>query len=57
LLEAYAFGKIGQIMLWGAIASFALAAIMLVLVCLGFRHAIRTPNEAQLPKLAPITAS
>jgi hypothetical protein len=48
LLEAYAFSEIGQIMLWGAIASFILAAIMLVLVCLGFWHARRTPSDAQI---------
>src|SRR5205085_12306425 len=35
LLEAYAFSKIGQIMLWGAIASFIAAALMSVLVGLG----------------------
>ncbi|MBV9047203.1 MAG: hypothetical protein JOY58_02985 [Solirubrobacterales bacterium] len=51
LLEAYAFSMIGQLMLWGAIASFALAAIMLALVGLGFWHARRTPHEAQM--LAP----
>jgi hypothetical protein len=45
LLEGYAFWKMGQVMLWGAIASFILAAIMLVLVGLGFRHAQRTPPE------------
>jgi hypothetical protein len=28
LLEAYAFAKIGQVMLWGAIASFLLAAVL-----------------------------
>src|ERR1017187_1541162 len=32
LLEAYAFSKIGQVMLWGAIASFILAAFMFALV-------------------------
>jgi hypothetical protein len=53
LLEAYAFSKIGQIMLWGAIASFILAAVMLVLVGLGFRHARRTPGEAQMLKREP----
>jgi hypothetical protein len=56
LLEAYAFAKIGQIMLWGAIASFALAAIMFVLVCLGFSHARRTPSEAQMPEFATAAA-
>ncbi|MGH2896288.1 MAG: hypothetical protein ACRDPM_23870 [Solirubrobacteraceae bacterium] len=48
LLEAYAFSKIGQIMLWGAIASFALALITSVLVGLGFAHARRTESETQM---------
>jgi hypothetical protein len=57
LLEAYAFSKIGQVMLWGAIASFILAAVMLVLVALGFWHARRTPTEAQMLRreTAPVT--
>ena len=50
LLEAYAFSEIGQIMLWGAIASFALALVMSVLVALGFAHARRTePQEQMFP--------
>jgi hypothetical protein len=55
LLEAYAFSKIGQIMLIGAIASFILAAAMAVLVALGLRHAARTPQDARLlaPKAVP----
>lgn len=48
LLEAYAFWKIGQIMLWGAIASFALALITAILVGLGLAHARRTEPEAQM---------
>jgi len=48
LLEAYAFSKIGQIMLWGAIASFAAALSMSVLVGLGFAHARRTEPETRL---------
>ena len=48
LLEAYGFWKIGEVMLWGAIASFILAAIMLVLVGAGFRHASRTSEEERL---------
>jgi hypothetical protein len=48
LLEAYAFSKIGQIMLWGAIASFAGALFMGVLVGLGFAHARRTEPETRL---------
>jgi hypothetical protein len=50
LLEAYAFSKIGAIMLWGAIASFALAAVMSVLVGLGFWHARRTASETEMFK-------
>jgi hypothetical protein len=55
LLEAYAFSKIGQIMLWGAIASFLAAALMSVLVGLGFWHARRTEREAEMfaPKAVP----
>ncbi|HKO25972.1 MAG TPA: hypothetical protein VJU80_00825 [Solirubrobacteraceae bacterium] len=48
LLEAYAFSTIGVIMLWGAIVSFALAAVMSVLVGLGFWHARRTSEEEQI---------
>ena len=59
LLEAYAFSKTGQIMLWGAIASFALAFVMAILVGLGFWHAARTPEEARMlsPKATAVTAS
>src|ERR1700727_1562935 len=42
LLEAYAFSEIGVIMLYGAIASFVLAALMFVLVGFGFAHARST---------------
>jgi hypothetical protein len=46
LLNAYAFWKIGQIALWAAVASFALAAVMLVLTILGFWHLRRvSPSE------------
>ncbi len=48
LLEAYAFSTIGEVMFWGAIASFALALVMAVLVGLGFRHARRTSAEEEL---------
>ena len=48
LLEAYAFSEIGQIMLWGAIASFAAALMMGVPVALGFAHARRLEPEARL---------
>jgi hypothetical protein len=58
LLEAYAFSKIGQIMLIGALASFILAAIMAALVGLGFAHAVRTSEEERMlaPKVVPVTA-
>jgi hypothetical protein len=45
LLEAYAFSKIGVVMLWGAIASFVLAGLMSITVGLGFWHAWRTESE------------
>jgi hypothetical protein len=59
LLEAYAFSKIGQIMLFGAIASFILAAMMLLLVGLGFQHARSTAPEKRMlaPKAKPIPAA
>jgi hypothetical protein len=55
LLEAYAFSTIGTIMLWGAITAFIAALCMSVLVGLGFWHARRTTEEAQVlaPKTAP----
>jgi hypothetical protein len=57
LLEAYAFSKIGEVMLWGAIASFLLAAVMFLLVALGIQHARRTAPEKVLlaPNLSPAT--
>jgi hypothetical protein len=54
LLEAYAFSTIGEVMFWGAIASFCLAVVMAVLVALGFRHARRASEEEEL--LAPHTS-
>jgi hypothetical protein len=55
LLEAYAFSTIGQIMLWGAIASFILAAMMFVLVGFGFQHARATAHDKRMlaPKMSP----
>jgi hypothetical protein len=46
LLEAYAFGTFATIALVAAICSFALAALMAILVAFGFWHARRT-NEAE----------
>ncbi|MBV9334405.1 MAG: hypothetical protein JO243_00820 [Solirubrobacterales bacterium] len=57
LLEAYAFSTIGTVMLWGAIASFVLAAIMVVLVGLGFWHARSIPDEEALLAPRPVPAS
>lgn len=48
LLEAYGFAEVGTIMLWGAIASFALAAVMALLVGLGFWHAARVPEDERI---------
>lgn len=48
LLNAYAFWEIGQIALWGSVASFIGAGLLLILSGLGFRHARRTTAAAQL---------
>jgi hypothetical protein len=55
LLEAYAFSEIGAVMMFGAIASFILAALMAMLVGLGFWHAARVSEETRLlaPKVVP----
>jgi hypothetical protein len=50
LLEAYGYSLIATIALWCAIAAFALAGVMAVLVGLGLAHAKRTgDNEELLP--------
>jgi hypothetical protein len=46
LLSAYGFWKFGEIALWAAIASFALAGVMLVLSALGFVH-LRKVGETE----------
>lgn len=48
LLEAYGFGTIGTVMLWGAIASFIGAAVLLVLTGFGIWHANKTSAEERL---------
>jgi hypothetical protein len=54
LLEAYGFSLIALIALWCAIAAFALAGVMAVLVGLGFAHARRTGDTDELmPSHAP----
>jgi hypothetical protein len=48
LLEAYGFSLIATIAFWCAMAAFALAAVMAVLVVLGFVHARRTDEREEL---------
>jgi hypothetical protein len=48
LLNAYAFWKMGQIALYGAIAAFAGAALMLVLSIMGIAHLRRVPVEQEV---------
>src|SRR5579875_27478 len=57
LLEAYAFSEIGQVMLWGAIASFVLALVMSILVGLGLWHAHRVTESEPLLKRHPLPVS
>jgi hypothetical protein len=57
LLEAYAFSEIGLIMLWAAIAAFALALIMSVLVGVGFWHGSRTADETELMGRPAVTTA
>jgi hypothetical protein len=57
LLEAYAFWEMGQIALIAAIASFAAAAVMLILTTLGFWHLRRvSPSEEVLAHTLHIDA-
>ncbi len=48
LLNAYAFGFMGLIALYGAIAAFVLALAMLLLVLLGIRHYRQIDPEASI---------
>ena len=48
LLEAYAFGEMGQIALIASICSFILAGVMLVLSGLGFWHLRRVSPTAEI---------
>jgi hypothetical protein len=59
LLNAYAFWQLGQIALAAGIASFVLAAIMLVLTILGLMHLRRaTPAERMMEsRPAPVPVS
>src|SRR3954453_13746995 len=56
LLNAYAFWKMGQIAMWGAISSFIAAGLLLLLSALGYGHSRRASPEAEvLPKLGAHT--
>lgn len=48
LLEAYGFGAVGTVMMWGAIAAFAGALVLLVLSLLGLRHAADASPEERV---------
>jgi hypothetical protein len=48
LLEAYAFWQLGQIALYSAIASFAAAALMLVLSILGLLHLRKVDGKEEI---------
>lgn len=48
LLNAYAFGFIGTIALYGAIGAFLAAAVMLLLTVLGIRHYRKTDPTAEV---------
>jgi hypothetical protein len=52
LLNAYAFWKVGQIALIGAVAALALAVVMAILTILGFWHLRRVSPAAEF--LAPV---
>jgi hypothetical protein len=58
LLNAYAFGTMATVAMWGAIAAFVAAAAMLVLTFLGFAHMRRAPahQEVGLGHAAPSPA-
>lgn len=45
LLNAYAFSQMGVIALYGAIAAFVGAALMLILSLLGLRHSRKAPAD------------
>ncbi|HLI42843.1 MAG TPA: hypothetical protein VKU92_00030 [Acidimicrobiales bacterium] len=48
LLEAYGFSQFGQVAFVGAIISFVLAGLMLVLVALGYWHSRKVSEEEEL---------
>lgn len=53
LLNAYAFWKMGELALWGAVVSFIGAGLLLLLSALGYAHLRRVPPTAEVfPRLA-----
>jgi len=57
LLNAYAFWKIGQLALLGAIAAFGMAVMAAALTVLGFRHARKvSPHTTLLMPAVPAAA-
>jgi hypothetical protein len=48
LLNAYAFWKMGELALWGAIVSFTGAALLLILSALGYAHLRRVSPVAEV---------
>jgi hypothetical protein len=48
LLNAYAFWKMGQIALWGAIVAFAGAAILLLMSIAGYAHLRHVSPDAEI---------
>ena len=53
LLNAFAFWKMGQLALIGAVGSFGAAALMLILSLFGLRHARRVAPEVELGAKTP----
>ena len=57
LLNAYGFWQMGQLALYGAIAAFAAAALMLILSLFGVWHLSRAPESAEVfPRISRKTA-
>ncbi len=48
LLNAYAFWKMGELALWGAIVSFIGAGLLLILSALGYAHLRRASPDAEV---------
>ena len=55
LLNAWGWWQLGQIALIGAIVSFALAAVTVILTVLGVVHYRRVPMDEEIPRATPAT--